>query len=135
VAAWRDTYRDAIGWASPGVRERAASRRVEVAFDQDLTDAPGAWASELDQLVFRGSRLLEEVVFLHRASGTLMLADLIENLEPTGLDPVERLLVRLGGVAHPDGKAPIDLRATFSATMRSLASAFHEWFAGSQSES
>jgi hypothetical protein len=37
----------------PGVRERAASRHVDVMFDRELASA------------FRGSRLVEEVVFFH----------------------------------------------------------------------
>src|SRR3569623_563726 len=40
VAAWKRCYPDAIAWASPGVRERAASQRIAVRFDQDLGDAP-----------------------------------------------------------------------------------------------
>ena len=114
VAAWKAAYPDAIAWASPGVRERAAGQHVAVTFDRDLGDEPDpAWAAELDQLVFRGSPALEEVVFFHGASRSLILADLIENFEPEKLTLPERIFVRLGGVLDPDGKAPLDLRATF----------------------
>jgi hypothetical protein len=114
IAAWKAAYPSAIAWASPGVRERAAAQRIEVSFDRDLDDAPdAAWAEELDQLVFRGSRALEEVVFFHRRSRTLVLADLIENFEPSKVEAPLSWLLRLGGVADPDGKAPSDLRATF----------------------
>jgi hypothetical protein len=114
VAAWKAAYPDAIAWASPGVRERAESMHAQVAFDRDLVDTPdAAWAGEVDQLVFRGSCVMEEVVFFHRASRTLVLADLIENFERDKLSFSERLLTRLGGVWDPDGKAPTDLRLTF----------------------
>lgn len=114
IGAWKDRYPHALAWASPGVRERARKMDVDVTFDRDLGDAPPAeWATEIDQLVFRGSRMLEEVVFFHRASRTLVLADLIENFEPGKLGFFERLLTRLGGVTDPDGKAPSDLRMTF----------------------
>ena len=114
IAAWKRRYPDAIAWASPGVRERAASQRIEVAFDADLGDVPEpAWVAELDQLRFRGSRVIEEVVFLHRASGTLILADLIENFEAAKLGTAMRWIARLCGVLDPDGKTPLDMRFTF----------------------
>jgi len=114
IAAWKRRYPDAVAWASPGVRERAASQNIEVAFDAELGDAPEpAWATELDQLHFRGSRVFEEVVFLHRASATLILTDLIENFEAAKLGTAMRWIARLGGVLDPDGKTPLDMRFTF----------------------
>jgi hypothetical protein len=115
IAAWKRAYPGAMAWASPGVRERAASRGVGVSFDGDLGDGPEeAWSGDLDQLVFRGSRFLEEVIFLHRKTRTLILADLIENFEPGKIGGAWRWLIRLAGAVDPDGKAPIDLRLTFS---------------------
>lgn len=114
IAAWKRRYPQATAWASPGVRERAASQRIAVDFDANLAAAAEpAWAGELDQCHFRGSRAIEEVVFLHRASGTLILADLIENFEAARLGTAMRWIARLGGVLDPDGKAPLDMRFTF----------------------
>jgi Domain of unknown function (DUF4336) len=114
IAAWKRSYPEATTWASPGVRERAASQRLDVYFEADLGDLPEeAWRGDLDQLAFRGSRLLEEVVFFHRRTRTLILADLIENFEAAKLGGTWRWLLRLAGAADPDGKAPIDLRLTF----------------------
>ncbi|MCX7513323.1 DUF4336 domain-containing protein [Frateuria hangzhouensis] len=114
IASWKQRYPEAIAWASPGVRERAASQRIAVRFDAELEDAvPPAWAGTLEQLRFKGSRAIEEVVFLHRPSGTLLLADLIENFEAGRLDTPMRWIARLGGVLAPDGKMPLDMRLTF----------------------
>ena len=114
IAAWKAAYPEARAWASPGVRERAARQGIAVSFDAELGDTPPPeWGAELEQLVFRGSRFMDEVVFLHRASHTLLLADLIENFEADRLRPGLRWLVRLAGGLHPDGKAPLDLRLTF----------------------
>ncbi len=114
IAAWKQRYPQATAWASPGVRERAASQRIEVHFDADLDDAPPVnWSDAIDQLRFRGSRVLEEIVFLHRASATLILADLIENFEAAKLPTTMRWIARLGGVIDPDGKAPLDMRMTY----------------------
>ena len=114
IPAWKAAYPEAVAWASPGVRERAASQGIAVHFDAELGDSPPeAWSAEIDQLVFRGSRFMEELVFLHRASRTLVLADLIENIEADHVRPGLRWLVRLSGNLHPDGKLPVDLRVTF----------------------
>ena len=115
IAAWKQRYPQAVAWASPGVRERAAAQNIATGFDADLEDAaPVAWSPEIDQLHFRGSRRFEEVVFFHRATATLILADLIENFETAKLTRSMRAVARLGGVLDPDGKTPLDMRMTFS---------------------
>jgi hypothetical protein len=54
-------------------------RRKDLSFDGILGSTPDpAWAEELDQTVFQG-HLAPEVVFLHRSSRTLILADLLMN--------------------------------------------------------
>ncbi len=114
IGAWKRIYPEAMAWASPGVRERAASQGLDVTFDAELGNEPDpAWREDLDQLIFRGSRFMEEVVFFHRVTQTLIIADLIENFEPEKVGGAYRWLVRLAGAAHPDGKAPADLRLTF----------------------
>ena len=52
-------------------------------------------------------------MFLHRASATLILTDLIENFEAGKLPTAMRWMARLGGVTDPDGKAPLDMRLTY----------------------
>ncbi len=56
---------------------------------------------------------MEEAVFFHRKTQTLILADLIENFEPEKVGGAFGWLVRLAGATHPDGKTPVDLRLTF----------------------
>jgi len=114
IGEWQRAWPQALAWASPGVRERAAEHGRDVRFDADLRDAPPPdWAGQIDQLLFRGSRYLHELVFFHRASATLVLADLIENFELQRVQHKWRWLVRLAGAADPDGKAPLDMRMTF----------------------
>jgi hypothetical protein len=109
VCAWKRAYPEATAWASLGVKERAASRGAEeVCFDRDLTDGPEeAWRGDLDQLIFRGSRFMEEVVFFHRKTRTLILADYIQNFEAEKVGGFFYVwLLRLAGVEDPDGKTP-----------------------------
>ena len=78
-----------------------------------------AWADDLDQMAFKGSRLIEEVLFLHRASRTLILDDLIQFHPGVKGKPLRNALFKLEGVATPPGGVGLDIRLTF--TKRDLA--------------
>ena len=97
------------------MEERAAKQKIPVSFDEKLTDeAHEAWADQIDQLVFKGSAYIEEVVFFHKDSQTLILTDLIENFEAERFpSPLRSKAYKLVRVAAPDGQTPIDYRMTF----------------------
>jgi hypothetical protein len=57
---------------------------------------------------------MTEVVFLHRPSRTLLVADLIENFEPDKIPFWMRWLVWFGGCLDPNGGTPRDMRLTFA---------------------
>lgn len=64
-------------WASPGLIER----RPGLAYAGTLGDRPRPdWAPVMDQHLTRGNLFFSEVVFFHRASRTLIVADLVENI-------------------------------------------------------
>lgn len=110
---WQKRFPDALTWACPGVVERAASRGLTLAPDRLLDDrAPGDWVGQMDQRI-ADSGFHREVVFFHRPSRTLVLTDLIENLEAAYMPWWSRPLLRLGGVRHPDGRMPLDIRLSF----------------------
>lgn len=65
-----------------GVPILANKKRKDVRFDAMLGAEPeAAWREVLDQLRIEGVPKIDEVVFFHRASGTLILTDLIFNLQ------------------------------------------------------
>ena len=112
---WKKEAPEAAAWAAPGVRGRARRQGKAVDWAGELSDeAPPGWAGAIDQMVVKGSPVLKEVAFLHRASRTLILTDLIENLEAETLPVWLRMPAKLGGVAAPDGKAPPHVRAVFT---------------------
>src|SRR5690242_4198997 len=81
---WRDAYAGVRTYAPPGLR----AKRPDIAFDGDLGDSPEpAWRDELDQVLFAGSRVLDEIVFLHKPSRTAIFGDLIENFDASTLSP------------------------------------------------
>jgi hypothetical protein len=80
-----DTHLDGWFGAFPRLRFHAApglSRvRSDLDFTDTLSDAPDpAWADFFDQHLLRGMPRLNEVVFFHRSSRTLILTDLVFNL-------------------------------------------------------
>lgn len=107
---WAEACPEAETWAAPGLPERLQVRAKGLHFDHELGETPPpAWAGEIDQVVVR-ARPFAEVAFFHQPSWTLVLTDLVQNLEPQRTPPAWRGLIRMLGVAAPDGKAPTYLR-------------------------
>jgi hypothetical protein len=130
IGEWGEAYPNATKWASPGVRPSASNQGWS--FDHDLGEsADAAWSEDIDQLIVHGGRFMDEVVFFHRSSRTLILADLIENFEPAMVHSTfMRALLRLAGNIDPDGKLPIDLRMTYWGRHDQISQAVHkmiEW--------
>jgi hypothetical protein len=85
-----------------------------------LGDEPNPdWAADLDQLAFEGNPLIEEVLFFHRGSRTVILDDLIQIHPMVKGQPLRNALFRLEGVASPRGGVGLDIRLSF--TKRHLA--------------
>ena len=83
--AMHDTYLESWFAAFPNARFHAApglaKARPDLRFTDTLGDVPDpAWAGVFDQRVLQGMPRLNEVVFLHRASRTLIITDLAFNL-------------------------------------------------------
>jgi hypothetical protein len=113
VPDWRAAYQNADVYLAPRTREQAGSRIDFDAFTLDR-DCGYAWDAEVATLPVPGS-YMTEFTFFHRASGTLVLTDLIENFERNKLDSfLTRWLTRWAGAQDPDGGMPRDMRSTFA---------------------
>lgn len=107
---WQGACPNAITWAVPGLEDRGQVRRSGVRIDAALTDRPPrAWAGEIDQVLVEGP-VFKEVCLFHRPTRTLLLTDLVINLEADLLPLGARSLARVLGIVAPDGKAPLYLR-------------------------
>ena len=82
-------------------------------------EPPEGWASDLDQMAFKGSPLIEEVLFFHKASRTVILDDLIQIHPIEKGRPFRNALIKLEGVVSPRGGVGLDIRLSF--TNRNLA--------------
>jgi hypothetical protein len=111
VEDWRRNCPGAMVWAAPKLRDRLPVRLSRLRIDRELEErAPDAWAGEMDQLLLRGVGGYREVVFLHRPSRTLILTDLVANLEADKLTTRTRLAARALGMLASPGRAPAYLR-------------------------
>jgi len=107
---WKEKYPEAILYSSPGLREK----RKDIHFEENLEDYPPlCWENEIDQMIFRGSSAMEEVVFLHKDSRTLILTDLIENFHPDHFSGFQKILAKITGIVSPCGRTPLDWRMSF----------------------
>lgn len=107
---WISAYPDAKSYASPGLIEK----RQDIKFTKELSNmSEKEWVDEIEQTVFQGSPLMEEVVFFHISSKTLILTDLIENFNPTAFNWWQKPIAWFTGILSPNGKTPIDWRISF----------------------
>lgn len=111
---WKARYPRAALWGPAST----IRKRRDLTFGAPLTDdSPEAWRADLDQAWFCGSPVMDEVVFYHRASRTVILADLIENFSDAFLHAHwrwwQRPLAWLDGITAHNPGAPREWRLSF----------------------
>jgi hypothetical protein len=110
LAEWAQRWPDARLYAPPGL----ARKKKQLHFDAVLGDqSEGSWMTDIDQVVFRGSIAMEEVVFFHRSSGTAIFGDLIQRFPEAMATGWKGMLMRLDGLVGPRGSTPREWRLSF----------------------
>jgi len=110
IEQWQCSYPQAISY---GTRELLVKRK-EITFEHVLaSDGDYPWRDEIDQLLFTGSRMMEEAVFFHQPSATLIVTDLVENFAPEHFNCLQRFIARVVGIVAPNGKMPLEWRLSF----------------------
>ena len=105
----RARYPGAQLWVPPKLPR--AFRSLTVA--GSLADnAPATWSADFEQLVFRGNPFIEEVIFFHAKTRTVIIGDLIQNYSKNQLGSFGAVLARLENVL--DGGVPRDIALSFS---------------------
>ncbi|TYC51561.1 DUF4336 domain-containing protein [Rhodobacterales bacterium] len=111
---WKKVWPDAKIWAPASTQEKRDDLSFEPALDAEV---PAEWEDQFDMVHFQGSFLVDELVFLHRASGTAIMADLSENFSQEFLKrhwkPWQRALANFMGIVEGRGYAPLDWRLSF----------------------
>lgn len=123
LEGWHRLFPDAALWscalgpATLGRRALPASRLGDL--------VPPAWLGQIEQVRYPGIGF-EEFTFLHRASGTLVVEDVLQE-HPLRRGPLVDALVRVGGIG-PGGGVPRDIRAlTRSESARRWAEQVMSW--------
>ena len=118
LAAWHTLFPEAELWAPR--RTPFTLKKGHLPFTGILgNEPPQAWSNDFDQLAFKGNPLIEEVLFFHKQSRTVILDDLIQIHPMVKGKPFRNALFKLEGVASPNGGVPLDIRLSF--TNRNLA--------------
>ncbi len=91
---WRAQWPEARVYATPGLAEKQPNLHI----DEELAEsAPAAWKDEIQQRRVSGMPKMNEFVFLHGASGTLVLTDLCFNMQESD-SGWTRFFMRINGV-------------------------------------
>ncbi|MGL6314069.1 DUF4336 domain-containing protein [Vibrio sp. WXL103] len=94
--------------------DEVIKKRSDIAFSASLNATQSfTWNDSISQLLFSGSRLMEECVFFHQPSKTLIVTDLIENFSGENFTRWQRWLARVVGILAPNGQMPLDWRLSF----------------------
>lgn len=109
---WQRACPQATTWAAPGLRDRRQVQRSGLRLDRDLPDgSPPEWDGAITLLTVPGGLGFHEVGLFHPASSTLVLTDLVLNLEEPKVPALFRPVLRLFGSMAPEGMPPPYLRA------------------------
>ena len=110
VLDWQRAYPAAKTCAPPRLRDK----RPDIRFDEDLGDAANAgWAGEMDQVVVQGNAITSEVVFFHRRSGTVLVADLLQHFPERWFSGWRYVVARLDLMVSPEPAVPRKFRLAF----------------------
>ena len=124
LAGWQARFPEAVAWAVPTLRRRPQVRASRVRLDRDLdAEAPPDWSGTLRQEIVPGLGGFREAVFLHEPSRTLILTDLISNIEVDRVPAVTRIYARLSGTRAPHGSTPHYLRLSLRLRRQAAAGA------------
>ncbi len=111
---WQRANPDAKTWAVPRLRQRRQVKEAGIVIDHDLSGTPPtAWGDAIDLVTVPGGFGFSEVALFHKPSRSLVLTDLVLNLEPERLPALVRPIARLLGITTPVGRAPFYVRTVF----------------------
>jgi hypothetical protein len=103
LADWGGRYPDAALYAPSGLRERRPDLSVLAVLGDE---APTVWGEEVELTVTAGNVFFSEALLYHRRSRTLLVGDLIENLDRSTASPLGLAVARLFGVGPGPSPSP-----------------------------
>jgi hypothetical protein len=111
IGAWKSAFPAARMLAAPGLRKR----RTDLSWDGELDDAPQAeWSRDIDHVVMGGNAITTEIVFFHRASGTVLFTDLLQQFPEGWFSGWQALVARLDLMIGREPQVPRKFRVAFT---------------------
>lgn len=111
LAEWRAAFPSARLHGAPGL----AAKLPRLAFDTEVADAPPPdWAADIDQAPVHGNAITTEVVFFHRASGTALFTDLLQQFPPGWFHGWRAAVARLDLMTEAEPAVPRKFRLAFT---------------------
>jgi Domain of unknown function (DUF4336) len=108
---WKRAYPGAKLYAPPGLRKK----RKDIVFGADLGNASDpAWAGEIDQVLMHGNLITTEVVFFHVQSGTVLFADLLQQIPANLVSGWRAVVAKLDRMVGPEPSVPRKFRVAFT---------------------
>lgn len=121
IRPWKTNYPSATVWASPAF----SRRHPDIAIDEVMANGVETiWSDEIDHLAIEGHAILDEVVFFHKRSKTLIVTDLIQKHVAASDSWFWRGVKTMNGIWGKDGGVPRDVKLSVldkAAFRRSLA--------------
>lgn len=123
LSDWQREVPQAATFAARGLSARKQVRAAGIRIDRELGDTtPDEWTADLET-VSVNAPMFSEVEVFDKRSRTLVLTDLVQNLDPDRLSGSAETAAKLLGIAKPGGKAPIYLRLLLRLGGRSVRAA------------
>jgi len=106
LSEWAAAHPSAALYAAPALR----AARTDIAFTAELAnDAPPVWAGQIEQAIVRNT-IADEVVFFHRASGTALFTDLLQQMPRGWYKGWRALVARLDRMTGSEPQTPNKFR-------------------------
>ncbi len=114
LSEWQQRFPEALLWGPAST----VKKRDDLDFQKPLNgESPRLWSNEIEQFHVEGSMVMDEVLFLHKQTSTLIVADFSENFDETFLEKNwrgwQRWIARRWGIVAGKGYAPLDWRMSF----------------------
>lgn len=110
ISEWIAVYPNAEVYGTNEV----IKKRSDISFHASLNNSQDyAWEPDIEHELFSGSPLMEECVFFHNGSSTLIVTDLVENFSGQDFNYWQRIVATGVGILAPNGKTPLDWRLSF----------------------
>lgn len=113
IEEWCQVYKGVNVLVAKGLEKKLARKSAIKNITHLEDNVSSGWLKEIDCIAFKGSFYVEELVFFHQKSRTLIVTDLIENIETRKVSLFQKFLFKIGDNTYPVGRTPRDLRFTF----------------------